>query len=134
MLDGVELGAERRVDHAAAELHDQPADNRRIDLYLDLHVLLGNGLERVLDRGEMRVGRLLGHSDRRPGLALVLGDQLPEASDHVRRGKQPAVKTGLRTSRWRSGLSAINALKRSRSAPTASMACSSSASSNSAVA
>src|SRR5712691_11671751 len=53
VFDRIELGAERAIDHAAAELHDQPADDRWIDLHVDLHVLLGDRIARALDRVEM---------------------------------------------------------------------------------
>jgi hypothetical protein len=44
--DGIELGAQRGVDHAAAELDNQTADDRRIDLDGEVDVLAGDRFER----------------------------------------------------------------------------------------
>ena len=41
-LSACEFGAQRTVDHAAADLDDQAADDRRIDLDVDLDVLAGH--------------------------------------------------------------------------------------------
>src|ERR1700737_3711462 len=57
VLERIELGAERTVDHARAELDHEPADDRGIDLDVDLHVLLGHRLERILERGKVGFAR-----------------------------------------------------------------------------
>ena len=50
-------GAERRVDHARADLHDEPAEDRRIDARLERHVLAELVLQRRLQRGDLLVAR-----------------------------------------------------------------------------
>ena len=47
MLDRIELGAQRTVDHAAAELDDEPADDGGIDSDIEFDVLAADGFERV---------------------------------------------------------------------------------------
>src|SRR5215510_7083878 len=164
MFDRIELGAQRAIDHPAAELHDQPADDRRVDLHVDLHVLLGDCVERGLDGVEVLLARtasvtsaltspLCSATSLRNALMMSCTANRRLFADTTWR-KRPAsppmpafsstaasardcasaVKAGLRPRRRRSALSPISASKRSRSALTASIARSSSASSNSAVA
>jgi hypothetical protein len=157
VLDGIEFGAERAIDHAAAELDHEPANDRGIDFDIEIDVLAADRLERAAQRGDVIVFERLGDRDFGRGLAFVLGDELAANSRRFAvtamrncAAKPPmpvrsstavsacncsaAEKTGLRTSRARSGLSATSASKRSRSAFTASIALASRASSNSAVA
>ena len=54
MLDRVEFGPERAVDHAAAELDHEPANDRRIDLDVDPYVLSGHRVEGILDLAALK--------------------------------------------------------------------------------
>src|SRR3954452_7000800 len=54
--DGVELGAQAGVDHAVAEPHDQPADQRRVDPHVEVDLGLGDLAQRRLDVAEHLVG------------------------------------------------------------------------------
>src|SRR5438105_3792466 len=56
MPDRIELGLERGIDHAAADLDDQPADDRGIDSDRKAHVLAGHRLECALKCREVRLG------------------------------------------------------------------------------
>src|SRR6266446_9064832 len=91
MLECIELGAQRTVDHAAAKLHPQSPDNRWIDLYVDPDILSGHRVEGVADLVAMRIGQRLGDRDLRRHLALVASDQGPVSLDDVADRKQPAV-------------------------------------------
>ena len=57
-------------------------------LQVELNVLLGHRLERILQRGEMRVGELLGDRDLRRHLALVARDQRLVGPDHLAHREQ----------------------------------------------
>src|ERR1044071_5283213 len=64
VLDRIEFGAERTVDHAGTELDGQPADDRRIDPDVEIDRLFaGDRLERGLELLEPRVGKLFGDRD-----------------------------------------------------------------------
>src|SRR3954447_13785340 len=87
--DGVELGAQRRVDHAAADANHEAADQRGIDLHVEVDLGLGDVAERRFDLAEHPLRRLL--RDAHLGLddALRLGDEGAEAADHVGQREQP---------------------------------------------
>ena len=53
----VEFGADRGVDHLAAELDDEPAEDVGIDLRVDRDVAAGAGAELRLERGDLVVVR-----------------------------------------------------------------------------
>src|SRR5262245_1936678 len=92
MLDRVELGAERGIDHAGAELDHEAADDRRIDLHIDLHVLVRDRRERVLDRSEVGGARLIRQRHLCGHLALLAGEELAEGTDHVAHREQAPVR------------------------------------------
>ena len=80
------------VDHAAADLDDQPADDGGIDIDVEVDVLAaGDRFERVLERVEILVAELLGDGDLRDDLALVPGNERAIAADHFAHGEQPPV-------------------------------------------
>src|SRR5215204_596815 len=89
--DGVELGAQGGVDHAAADANHEATDQRRIDLHVQVDLGLGDVAERRSDLAEHPLGGLL----REPHLglddALRLGDEGAEAPDHVGQREQPPV-------------------------------------------
>src|SRR5262249_55207156 len=93
VFDRIELGAERAVDHAAAELHDQPADNRGIDLHVDLHVFLCDCMKRALDRLEMRLTGTLGERHFGTNLALMFGNEPAGPSEACLNRTPPGVST-----------------------------------------
>src|SRR5208282_4866195 len=90
--DRIELGAQRGVDHAAAELDHEPADDGGIDLDSEVDVLAADRLERSPQRIEMVVFELFCHGDLGRRLAFVLGHEFTVALDHVARREQPAVR------------------------------------------
>ena len=70
--EGVEFGADRAVDHLAAELDDDSAEDVGIDLRIDRDVAADAGRRLRLERGELvvveRMGRRqLPRSSRRDG-------------------------------------------------------------------
>ena len=87
----VELGAQGGVDHAAAELDDDAADQARVDAEIEVDLGLRDVLERRLDVLEHRVGGLLGQPHLGPHDALRRADELAVGPDHVRQGEEPAV-------------------------------------------
>src|SRR6266853_5221996 len=91
MLECIELGAQRTVDHAAAEFHYKSADNRWIDLHVDPDILSGHRVEGVPDLVHMRIGERLCDRDMRRHLALVASDQGPVSLDDVADRIEPAV-------------------------------------------
>ena len=92
-LIALSLVRSEAIDHAGAELDDQPADDRRIDLDVEIDRLLaGDRFERALDRLEMGVGQLLGGGDLGGHLALPARDELAEVADHLADREQPAVR------------------------------------------
>ncbi len=92
MPDGVELGAQRGVHHAAAKLDHEPADDGGIDFDIKIDVLAADRFERALQRSDMIVLELFGNSNLGGGLALIIGDQLAEPLDHVAHREQAAVR------------------------------------------
>src|SRR5262249_53366649 len=75
VLDGIEFGAQGTIDHTAAELDDQSADNGRIDLDVEVDILAGNRFERSAQRVDMLRLELFGHRDLGGSFALMSGDQ-----------------------------------------------------------
>jgi len=53
VLDRIEFGAKRTIHHAAAELDDKAADDRRIDLHIEGDVLARHRLQRGLESVEI---------------------------------------------------------------------------------
>ncbi len=91
-LIALSLVRSERIDHAGAELDRQPADDRRIDLDVEIDRLLaGDRLERALDRLKMSIGQLFGGGDLGGHLALPFRNQLAEVADHVAHREQPPV-------------------------------------------
>src|SRR6516164_7706595 len=93
MLDGIEFGAQGTIDHAAAELDDQSADDGRIDLDVEVDVLAGDRFERSTQRIDMLRLKLFGHRDLGGDFAFVFGDQVAECLDHVAHREQPRFAT-----------------------------------------
>src|SRR6516164_9788746 len=83
VLDGIEFGAERGIDHAAPELDHKPADDRRIDFDFDVDLLAAHGLERIAQGGDVIVLDLFRHGDFGGRLAPVLGDQIAIGAHHL---------------------------------------------------
>ena len=73
--EAVELGAEGRIDHARADLDDQAAEKRGIDLGVKARFLAQLGLERGLEFVDFGVVEGAGGGDFRFGLAARPGDQ-----------------------------------------------------------
>src|SRR6185437_3544555 len=91
-FDRIELGAERAIDHAAADLDDEPADNGGLDLDVEVDVLAaGRRFERALERVEILIAELFGDGNFRDHLALVTGGERAKGADHVAHREQPAV-------------------------------------------
>ena len=59
MLDGIEFGAQGTIDHAAAELDDQSADNGGLDFDIETDVLAADGIARRTQRLRVFVPELL---------------------------------------------------------------------------
>ena len=56
----MQLGSQRSIDHAAAELDDEPAHDRRVHLHPELDLLAGDRAQRLLKRGAMPFREILG--------------------------------------------------------------------------
>src|SRR5438128_2722214 len=82
------MGSPRGIDHAAAELDDQPANDRRVDAHVDIDLLLGGGFERVLQRRQVLVRQFLGDRDLRSDLAFVARHQGAIGLHHVAHREQ----------------------------------------------
>ena len=76
MPEGIELGAQRRVDHAAAKLHNKPANDRGIDLDGDLHIFVGNPLSLTLAKN------LMGSSGARDAEHRIVLDDFMSTVEH----------------------------------------------------
>ena len=91
MLDRIEFGAKRTIDHAAAKLDHEATDDRRVDFHVERDVLAGDRFERGLQGVEILVAELFGNGDIGGCLALEFGHQSAEGADHVRDDEQPAI-------------------------------------------
>src|ERR1700755_3401194 len=66
-----QLGAERRIDHARAHLHDETAEKRGIDFGVEARLAAEPGFERRLQFGEFAVVEGAGGRQGRPQLAAA---------------------------------------------------------------
>ncbi|SCM78278.1 hypothetical protein KL86PLE_70061 [uncultured Pleomorphomonas sp.] len=82
-LECVEFRFERRVDHARAELDDEAADQRRVDVEFNMNRLAGYVGQRALDVGELAIGKGNCRNDAGGHLAAPVSEQLTEAAEHV---------------------------------------------------
>src|SRR5580692_9496202 len=78
-----ELRAQRRIDHARSDLHDEATEKGGIDFGIKRHVAIELGLQNTLEFGNLAVGERTGRGHVCVGLATHLGDQLFEATDDV---------------------------------------------------
>jgi len=79
--EGVQTGLDRRIDHLAADLHDQPAEERGIDREVDGNVTADTGAQLLLERIDLSGGKRVRRDDFGRGLAAVGGGQLAEGAD-----------------------------------------------------
>src|SRR3546814_17458961 len=55
-LKSLQFAAQGRIDHAAADLHDEAADQRRIDLEVELNLAADAGTQGFEQRGLLGIG------------------------------------------------------------------------------
>jgi hypothetical protein len=91
VLDRIEFGAKRTIDHAAAEFDNEATDDRRIDIHVERNVLARHRLQRGLEGIEILVAELFGHRHISGRLALELRHQRTESADHLIHGEQPPI-------------------------------------------
>ena len=74
-------------------LNDEAADQRRIDLHVEVDLGLGDVAERRLDLAEHPLGGLLGErAPRRWTMPFDLATRARKAADHVGQREQPPVR------------------------------------------
>src|SRR3546814_6653933 len=59
-LKSLQFAAQGRIDHAAADLHDEAADQRRIDLEVELNLAADAGTQGFEQRGLLGIGERAG--------------------------------------------------------------------------
>jgi hypothetical protein len=92
VLNRIEFGAQRGVDHAAAQFDHEAADDRRINLDLKVDILAaGCGLERRRHGVAMLVVERFGDRHLGSHLALVAGDQRSERLEDILDREQPPI-------------------------------------------
>src|SRR4028119_380108 len=87
----VQFGPDRTVDHLAADLDDEPAEDRRIDREVDGDVAAGAGLEIGLQRRDLIVGQRMRRDDLGGDLAAMARGEHVERADDVRDLREAAV-------------------------------------------
>ena len=90
-LSAFEFGAQRRIEHAAAEFHDQPAEQRGFHRHVDGDVLAGHAVQRILQCGAVALRQRLGDAHLGANLAAVLGEAGAEGAQDLFDREQPTV-------------------------------------------
>src|SRR5580692_7183996 len=87
-----ELRAQRRIDHARSDLHDEATEKGRIDFGVKLHIEIELGFENAFEFGGLGVAQRSRGCDMRGGLAAHLRDQHFETADDVGEDEQAALR------------------------------------------
>ena len=91
MRESVEFGADRGVDHLAAEPDDDASEKRGIDLGVDRDVAADAGLEIGLELGDLAIVERMRRGDFGGGFAAMAGGELADRADDVLEFAQAAV-------------------------------------------
>jgi hypothetical protein len=84
-----QLRAQRTIDHLRADLHDQTAENIRVDAGGERHWLAHRRLQCIGERRRLRLRQRLRRRHLRGDLATAARQHAEERRDDHRQGKQP---------------------------------------------
>src|SRR3990167_9291575 len=89
----IETGADRAVDHLAADLDDEATKDFGIDAGLELDRLAGTGLQLFSEGCDLCIVERVSAGDFGAGFGGMGGSDLAEGADHVGQGREAAVRS-----------------------------------------
>src|SRR5690348_14983754 len=90
-LQALQLAAERRIDHARAQLDDQAAEQARIDPGFNSDFAADGAAQPLVERLALRVAERLCRDDLRRDLAAPRSELGKERLNHLRQHEEPPV-------------------------------------------